>query len=322
MAEQLRGALQERETRGTRIGASALMDQVDIQLGQETRFTLTTPSLRTSMHRWAVGLAAALAVMLVVGGTALGIRLFTGTGNWGFVDQPITTVIVPTMPAATTPQTTTTLGAASTISVPEAGWVYDPALSGEERVALVSEWAGERNLLTGADVVAALGESKTKLVDAASPEVANYPDYWGFGFLSPFPGEEAALDLGATYVLQKEGVSRNVIIYVSEYVTYGPAIREMYANIEAGEGGRNAADERYDPAPIGIAAFAYETNGGSGALDRLVMVDTGEALVVVVASPASPNYPEANLTVGENLTREQVDNLVRVAVEKVSGGIQ
>jgi hypothetical protein len=275
------------------------MDRVEAQLEQDTPLVLTAPSPGKVVPRWAFGLAAALAVMLVVGGTALGIWLFAGPGEREVVDQPTTTV-----------------------TVPDAGgdFVYDPELSGEERVALVSEWARERNLLTGEDVVAALGESTTKVVDAASPEVANYPDHWGFGFLSPFPREEAVMDAGVSYTLHREGDSRTVIMYVSEYVYRGPAVAETYANMEAGEGRRNTADERYDPAPLGANAFAYETNGGSGARDRLVVVDTGEALVVIVASPASPDYPEAFLTESENLTRQQVDNLVRAAVEKLLGG--
>ena len=39
------------------------------------------------------------------------------------------------------------------------------------------------------------------------------------------------------------------------------------------------------------------------------------ALVVVVASPASPDAPEADLTGAENLTRAQVDAIVRAAVD-------
>ena len=322
MADQLRDALREREKRGTRIGATALMDRVDTQLRQETRPTLTAPGSRKVKPRWAVGMAAALVVVLVVGGTALGIWLFAGAGDRDVIDQPATTVTAQTAPTTTTPQTTTTLDTADTTPVPDAagGWVYDPELSGEERVALVSVWAQERNLLTGEDVVAALGESTTKVVDASSPEVANYPDNWGFGFLSPFPSNEAIMDTGVSYVLQREGDSRNVIMYVSEFVTGGPAIAEKYARMEAGESRRNTPDERYVPAPIGLDAFAYETNGGSGALDRMVVINTGEALVVIVASPASPDYPEASLSGGENLTREQVDHLVRVAVERLLGG--
>jgi hypothetical protein len=299
------------------------MDRVEAELGTETRFTAKATSAKETVPRWVVGVAAALAVMLVVGGTALGIWLFAGTDNRTVVDQPTPTVTAPALPATTTPQPTTTLETADTMPVPDAasGWVYDPELSGEERVALVSEWAEERNLLTGEDVLAALGEFTTKVVDAESPEVAMYTGYWGFGFLSPFPSDEAVMDAGVSYDLHREGDSRNVITGVSEYVAHGPAIAEMFASMEAGEGRRNTPYERYDPAPIGVDAFAYETDGGSGAIHHLVVVNTGEALVVIATGPASPDYPEADLTEGENLTREQVDNLVRVAVEKLLGGL-
>lgn len=125
------------------------------------------------------------------------------------------------------------------------------------------------------------------------------------------------MDAGAGYVLKREGDSRDVVTHVSEFVIRGPEIAEAYARIEAGERWRNTSGERYDPAPIGTDAFAYETDGGSGALDRLVVVNTGDSLVVIVANPASPDSPDADLTEGENLTREQVDNVVRAAVEKL-----
>jgi hypothetical protein len=206
-----------------------------------------------------------------------------------------------------------------TAPVPDtaSGWVYDPELSGEKRVVLVSEWAQERNLLTSDEVVAALGEPTTKAVDAASPEVANYPDYWGVGFLSPFPSDEAVVDTGVTYDLHREGDSRTVVMGVSEYVIEGPTIAETYARMEAAERQRNIPDEQYDPAPIGVDAFAFETDGGSGAIHHLVVVNTGDSLVVIATGPASPDYPEADLAEGENLTREQVDGLVQVAVEKL-----
>ena len=328
MAEQLRDALQERETRGTRIGASALMDRVEAELGTEMRFPLKASGPKKVVPSWAIGLAAALVVVLVIGGTALSIWMFADPGSRDVVDRPVPTVSVPAVPTTTTPQTTTTLDNLDTVPAPDdlsgrvygpGGRVYDPALSGEERVELVSEWAQERDLLTGDDVVAAFGDSMTKVVDAASPEVAMDPDPWKVGFRSPFPSDEAVLDEGVSYVLHREVGSRTVILYVSEYVSHDPDIMEMYATMEAGEGRRNTADERYDPSPIGVDSFAYETNGGSGALDRLVVVNTGEALVVIVASPASPDFPD-RLTEVENLTREQVDNLVRVAVEKLLGG--
>jgi hypothetical protein len=299
------------------------MDRVETQLEQETRPTLTAPGRVKVMPRWAVGLAAALAIVLVVGGTALSIWLFAGTGDREVVDQPTTTATVPTTPTTTAPPTTTTLDTADSMpGLDDAGgWVYDPKLSGEERVALVSEWAQERNLLTGEDVLAALGESTTKVVDAASPEVANYPIDWGFGFLSPFPSDEAVMNAGVSYDMHREGDSRIVLTGVSEYVFHGPAVAETYARMEAGEGRRNSPEERYEPAPISVDAFAYETDGGSGAIHHLVVVNTGEALVVIATGHASPDYPEPNLSVGENLTREQVDNLVRVAVEKLLGGL-
>ncbi len=190
---------------------------------------------------------------------------------------------------------------------------YNPALSGAERVVLVSEWAQERNLLTGEEMVAALGESTAEVVDAASPDV--WMNEWAFH--GPVPDDEVVMDAEAVYVLHREGDSRAVITYVSESLTRGPAVGEAYANVEEGERRRNTSSELYDPAAIGVDAFAYETNGGSGALDRMVVVNTGNALVVVVASPASPDAPEADLTESENLTREQVDSLVRAAVEKL-----
>ena len=231
----------------------------------------------------------------------------TRTGGGGIAEA---TVTVPAAPNAT-----------DSVPVPDAagGWVFDPALSGEDRVVLVSEWADERSLLTGDDVVAALGESTTKSVDAASPEVANYPDYWGYGFLFPFPSSEAVIDAGVTYQLHKQGDSRNVVMGVSEYVIYGSALTETFARMEWEESQRNTPDEQYAPAPIGVDAFAFETDGGSGAIHHLVVVNTGSALVVIATGPASPNYPEAALTESENLTRAQVDNLVRIAVGKLSG---
>lgn len=233
------------------------------------------------------------------------------------INESVTTLVTTlTVPAA--PTTTNAIPVPDTAS----GWVYNPELSGDERVVLVSEWAQERNLLTSDDVVAALAEPTTKPMDATSPEVANYPDYWGSGFLFPFPSDEAVMDAGVSYDLHKEGDSRNVVMGVSEYVIEGPTIAETYATMEAAERQRNTPDEQYDPAPIGVDAFAFETDGGSGAIHHLVVVNTGDALVVIATGPASPDYPEADLTEGENLTREQVDNVVRVAVEKLLGDLR
>ena len=195
--------------------------------------------------------------------------------------------------------------------------IYDPDLSGKERAEVVSEWARAENLLTGEDVVLAFGESSFSVVDASSPEVALDADPWGVGFLTPFPRDEAVMDTGVSYVLDRAGASRDVTFYVSEHVARGAALDEAYDRVEEGERRRNIPSERYEPALVGVEAFAYETDGGSGALDRLVVVHTGEALVVIVASPASPDRPQPHLSTDENLTRERVDALVSAAIERL-----
>jgi hypothetical protein len=197
------------------------------------------------------------------------------------------------------------------------GRIFDPTASGTDRVGVVSSWARSRALLTGHDVVAALAEASTTVVDAENESVAMDPPDWGAGFTGPFPSEEVLMDTGVSYVLERLGASRTVTIFVSEYVAHGQGVPAMYAAMEAGEGRRNTLDERYEPAPAGIEAFAYETDGGSGALDRLVVVRTGDAVVVVVANPASPDAPDPDLTGAENLSRAQVDALVRAAVDKL-----
>ncbi len=209
--------------------------------------------------------------------------------------------------------------AVSTSEVDPAGErVYDPALDGEDRAALVSEWAQRSGLLTREEVVAALGESTAVVVDAESPEVAREDDPWGVGFLSPFPDDAFAPDAGVTYVVRREGDGRDVFMYVSVNMARGPALEATFMAMKDAEGRRNTPAERYDPAPIGGEAFAFVTGSSSprSARDRLVVVNSGDALVVILANPASVS-PGPDPTESENVTREQVDNLVKAAVAKL-----
>ena len=66
-----------------------------------------------------------------------------------------------------------------------------------------------REHLSVEEVLAALGESTAKVVDAQSSEVA--------------------MEVGAGYVVRREGDSRSVITLVSEFVAHGPALAEAYA---------------------------------------------------------------------------------------------
>ncbi len=116
--------------------------------------------------------------------------------------------------------------AVSTSEVDPAGErVYDPALDGEDRAALVSEWAQRSGLLTGEEVVAALGESTAVVVDAESPEVAREEDPWGVGFLSPFPDDAFAPDAGVIYVVRREGDGRDVFIEMNGPTTSSGVLR-------------------------------------------------------------------------------------------------
>jgi hypothetical protein len=68
------------------------------------------------------------------------------------------------------------------------------------------------------------------------------------------------------------------------------------------------------PYPLGwLDAFAWELDGGGGAIDRFVVVNTGDALVAITANRHSPVVAE-----GDNLTRPQIDHLVDAAVEKIT----
>jgi hypothetical protein len=78
-------------------------DPVDLNeiVGRDLSALVSRPRVRRVVPRWAVGLAAALVVMLVVGGTALGIWLFGGSSDREVV-QPGPSSI--TLPGATTPE--------------------------------------------------------------------------------------------------------------------------------------------------------------------------------------------------------------------------
>ncbi len=75
------------------------------------------------------------------------------------------------------------------------------------------------------------------------------------------------------------------------------------------------ADGRYDPAPIGTEAFGWEIEEGI-AVDRLVVVDNGDTVVAVWAGGRDLAGVD---TPGDaaNLTRAQVDDLVKAAVDKL-----
>jgi len=159
VAEQLRDALRKREARGTRIGASALMDRVEAELGTDTRLTLGASSPEEVVPRWGVGLAAALAVMLVVGGTALGIWLFAETDTRTVVDQATPTVNFPAVPSTIAPQTTATVGAATTVPAPpEPGTVFSwesdlsKWVTEDEMTALLEELSRRFYADTGGDL--------------------------------------------------------------------------------------------------------------------------------------------------------------------------
>jgi hypothetical protein len=183
------------------------------------------------------------------------------------------------------------------------------------KVTAISQQAHEKDLLTAAEVLEALGEPTAKVVDAYLESGVIHRGFGGSEDSTDAPEESPPMDRSVYYVLDRLGSSRAVVTYVHEYVTTAPDIEQSFAAWEALLT-RHVAGERYDPAPIGIDALAYETDGGSGALDRIVVVNTGEALVVIEANPASPHDPEPDLTIAENLTRDQVDDLVRAAVQK------
>lgn len=176
-------------------------------------------------------------------------------------------------------------------------------------------WVQLKVLLTGAEVLEALGDP--------TAEVVHNEMTWGGsrGFDDPedptdVPEVSPGMDASVYYALERSGDSRTLVSYVDEAVAGGPDVEQSFATWETLVTSR-VSGEGYDPAPIGFDAFAYESDGGAGALDRMVVVNTGQTLVVIDATTASPVGPEPDLTVDENLTRDQVDDLVRAAVEKL-----
>lgn len=169
-------------------------------------------------------------------------------------------------------------------------------------------WGTSSEILTHADVLVALGE----LFPAGS---GAWPGRWraeagSDGSCAILPGTlGAAVPWGASVFFTFEQPDGSLGTDVVE-CTYGPAdpkrIARLYAQMEA-----NApalAGVRYEPAAIGVDAFGWELDGGAGAIDRVVVVTTGESLVGIVANRHSP------VAEGDNLTRAQVDALTRTAV--------
>ena len=68
------------------------------------------------------------------------------------------------------------------------------------------------------------------------------------------------------------------------------------------------AEGRNEPATIGIEPFTWELDGAGGAIDRFALVNRTRA-----GRHRGERHAE-----GDNLTREQVDDLVRTAVDKLA----
>ena len=174
------------------------------------------------------------------------------------------------------------------------------------------EWARENGLLTQAEAAAALGEFST-----LSP-LAGYncllrltlpPDVsWDAStFFDLHNGTDEPTDESMTDVVTR--VSECTITSLDPKAT-----AEVYAYLEGLTLTQPwpPAEGRYAPAPIGVAVFAWELNGGGREIDRLVVVNTGDSLVGIVANRTDVE------TKDDNLTREQVDNLVEAAVDKLA----
>ena len=168
------------------------------------------------------------------------------------------------------------------------------------------EWATQNGLLTQAEAAAALGELST-----LPPS--------GWDDCHPLLGSALPPDVSwdaSTQLVTDEPVT-DVTTHVSEcaITSLDPkATAEVYAYLEGQTPTFTPplAEGRYAPAPIGVEAFAWELDGGGGEVDRFVVVNTGDSLVGVVANRTDVG------TRGDNLTREQVDNLVKAAVDKLA----
>lgn len=186
----------------------------------------------------------------------------------------------------------------------------------EEQVALASRLAHERGLLTAAEVLDAIGDPAAAVFggDLTSGDMHR-------GFFDPDDPtavyeESPAMQETVYYALERSGDSRTLLTFVTEYVAAGPDIEQSFAAWEVLLTSHLAVG-RCDPPPIGIGALSFEGDGGAGAVDRIVVVNAGETLVVIEANTGSPDDPDPHLADAENLTCDQMDALVRTAVEKL-----
>lgn len=162
----------------------------------------------------------------------------------------------------------------------------------------------QKDLLSAKEVAAALAEwPQADDWDA----VGRQPAFSMCGVPGPAVGWHASVFY--TYMRSDGRVTTDV----SECMFYSAdrqTIAQMFADLQD-QTPSNAVGP-YEPAKIGwLDAFAWELDGGGGAIDRFVVVNTGDALLGISANRHSP------VAEGDNLTRLQVDHLVDAAVEKI-----
>lgn len=185
-----------------------------------------------------------------------------------------------------------------------------PELFGAPQLFSGPEWITTPGLLTHSEVIASLAEPFAADASTASggwQSVAGSDDSCAI-VPSTLP---AVVPWGDSvfYTFEPAGGQQGTDVVECTYGPDDPArIAELYAQLEAGV--PSLAGARYEPAAIGVDAFGWELDGGGGAIDRVVVVSTGDRLVGVVANRHSPVAEDGNLT------RSQVDALVRAAVEK------
>lgn len=154
------------------------------------------------------------------------------------------------------------------------------------------------SLLSRVEVAAALGES-------VSGEGGALEQDWCL-----VPGPAVGWDASTFYTLVRGDERVTTDVSECTITSADPqTITQMYADLEGQT--PEGAEGPYEPATIGVEAFAWELDGLGGAIDRFVVVTTGDALVGIAANRHSP------VAEGDNLTREQVDNLVKAAVDKL-----